>query len=84
MIPNLKDGRSSDGAHDEYTHIEPHFRENVWWTVPGGRFGIGSAGQRAFKPDKAVFVKVAGAVHLSFEVVTQSLVTIDRHGVAGP
>ena len=84
MIPNLKDGRSSDGAHDEYTHIEPHFRENVWWRVPGGRFGIGSAGHRAFEPDKAVFVKLAGAVHLCFEVVTQALVTIDRHGVAGP
>ncbi len=75
MVPNLPVGESSDGLpeHSTYTHILPHLRHDIGWEIPGGRFGIGSAGLRGLVPPEVVFVKKEAPVHFSFEVVLRSL-----------
>ena len=75
MVPNLTEGASNDGLpeHSTYTHIVPHLKPSTAWTVPGGRFGIGSAGLRAFEPPGVAFIKQKGPVYFPFEIVLKSL-----------
>ena len=75
MVPNLTEGASNDGLpeHSTYTHIVPHLKQSTAWTIPGGRFGIGSAGLRAFEPPGVAFIKNKGPVYFAFEVVLRSL-----------
>ena len=69
LVPNLVQGHSIDGEHDEHTHVVPSIRRAVWWTCHGGPFGVAAAGMRKLEPPAAIFVKGEGGVHLSFEVV---------------
>ena len=47
----------------------PSIRRALWWTSPGGPFGVAPAGMRKLEPPAAIFVKREGGVHLSFDVV---------------
>lgn len=75
MVPNLTEGASTDGLpeHSTYTYIVPRLNPGTAWTIPGGRFGIGSAGLRAFKPHGVAFIKKKGPVYFPFEIVLRSL-----------
>ena len=59
--------------HSTYTHIAPKLKPGTAWAIPGGRFGIGSAGLRAFEPPEVAFIKMKGPVYFAFEVVLRSL-----------
>jgi len=75
MVPNLTEGASNDGLpeHSTYTYIVPHLKPGTAWAIPGGRFGIGSAGLRAVEPPRVAFIKKKGPVYFPFEVVLKSL-----------